>query len=265
MKHFTILKLKPKQILILVILCFFIGFFLSLTIRTNLLATQQSDNSQNKNLIEVITNLETETDALEKQVSDMREKIATTQQEYGTDAETVSRLQKELDSLKFLAGQTETTGSGIVLTITDNVSGAEAAKALDPDNFYPENYIVHDTDLRYLLNDASFLAEGIAINNQRIVSTSDIRCVGTVIMVNSTRLAPPYEVRMIGSPSLLSAAITGSDQYIYLKEKGMPLKIEANDKIVLPAYNGSIPSSYTQVDYEKAGEESGKDSGTQTQ
>jgi len=263
MKNFT--TSKTKQTLLLVVLCFFIGFCLSITIRTNLLATQQSGNNQNKNLIEVITNLEAETEALENQVADMREKISTTQQEYGTNAEMVARLQKELDSLKFLAGQTEVVGSGIILTLSDNVSGAEAAKAVDPENFYPENYIVHDTDLRYLLNDASFLAEGISINNQRIVSTSDIRCVGTVIMVNSTRLAPPYEVRLIGSPSLLEASIISSDQYIYLKEKGMPLKIVTDDNVVLPSYNGSIPSSYTQVDHEKPDEASDTESENTTE
>ena len=247
--------LTRKQLAAFVVLCFLIGLGLSITIRVHLTAAQTGTSSQNKNLIDVINNLEAETEGLESKISEMREQIATTQQEYGTDADTVIQLQKDLDSLKFLAGQTAASGPGITLTISDNVSGAEAAKAVDPENFYAENYIVHDTDLRYLLNDVAYLADGIAINNQRIVSTSDIRCVGTVIMVNSTRLAPPYEIKLIGSSTLLEAAIQSSDQYVYLNTKGMPMKMMQQEELILPPYTGSMPSTYIQVDYEKMNNE----------
>ena len=54
-------------------------------------------------------------------------------------------------------------------------------------------------DLLYIINDLKRGgAEAISINEQRIISTSEIRCVGNTILVNTTRLAPPYHIKVIG-------------------------------------------------------------------
>ena len=83
-------------------------------------------------------------------------------------------------------------------------------------------------------------ADAIAVNGQRLVATSDIRCVGTVIMVNSTRLAPPFEISAIGDPALLQATVENSDEYINIKIiRNMPVTIQTANKIVIPAYKGS--------------------------
>jgi uncharacterized protein YlxW (UPF0749 family) len=204
-------------------------------------------DTQNQNLIDVINQLETETSELETNIDALRTELAGNTLS-GTETNAyIARLQQELAQIQFLSGQTPVTGSGLLISINDNTSGAEAAKQADPVNYYPENYIVHDSNLRYLLNDVAYLAEAVAINGQRIVDLSDIRCVGTVIIINSTRVAPPYEISLIGSPALLEGALQESSQYIYLKSKNMPIKVSREDNLTLPAYTGAIITNYAQA------------------
>ncbi len=239
-------SLSLKQFLAILLLCFFIGVAYSVASAAVTQAAQASSDDQNKDLIDLITKLDGETEALEQEITEARERLANSEGTYGKDAATVEAMRQQMESLQLLAGQTEVTGPGVILTLNDNTSGAEAARQVDPENFVAENYIIHDTDLRYLLNDIAYLAEAVAINNQRIVSVSDIRCVGTVIMVNSTRLAPPYEIQFIGPAKMLEAAINESAQYQYLKSKGMPMKISAAGQLTLPAYSGSLSYDYMQ-------------------
>ena len=47
-----------------------------------------------------------------------------------------------------------------------------------------------------------------------ITNGMEIRCVGNVILVNTTRLAPPYEILAIGDPQELEDAISTSTTYL---------------------------------------------------
>ena len=68
--------------------------------------------------------------------------------------------------------------------------------------------MVHDSDLRSVVNELfSAGAEAIAINDQRLVANSSIRCVGPTVLVNSERLAPPYKIAAIGKPDVLQSAL----------------------------------------------------------
>lgn len=237
---------KHKKYFSISLICLLMGVLISLSFKTYLIMKNAPQDTKNQTLLEVIDQLEEDNEALEKEVEKTRNQITSNSNNNDINPEKAAQMQRELDSLQLLAEQTAVSGPGIVISLEDNAAGAEAAKLADPQNYFPENFIIHDTDLRYLLNDIAYLAEAISINNQRIISTSDIRCVGTVIMVNSTRLAPPYEISLIGSPSMLEAALMDSQQYNYLKNKNMPIKVTKSEKLILPAYTGSALTTYLQ-------------------
>jgi len=239
-----------KKIISLAIVCLLAGIFFSMSLKTYQMTSQSADPSTSKNntLIEVIKTLEKETSDLETQVANMNKKLQQAIAVKGASAEDIAELQDSIEQLSFIAEQTPVTGPCLVITINDNVAGAEAAKEANPLTYNPENYIVHDTDLRYLLNDISYIADAIAINGQRLVNSSHIRCVGTTIMVNSTRMAPPYIISLIGPPELLEEALLSSTQYNYLKNNNIPIEIKKEESAVLPAYSGSINSEYATID-----------------
>lgn len=92
------------------------------------------------------------------------------------------------------------------ITLDDNTVGAEFAQKNNPTTYVASNYIVHDKDLLYLIRSLASATEACSVNDVRITDSSSIRCAGTIILINSTRLAPPYEIKIIGDPDELEAA-----------------------------------------------------------
>lgn len=237
---------KNRSIVSLSLILLLAGIAAGIWVRAWAINSQINANSETQNLVDIINQLEAETQELERNIESIRTELAGQGIATAPGDDYYARLQQELADSRFLSGQTAVKGSGIVITLNDNNAGAEAAKQADPANYYPENYIIHDANLRYLLNDIAYMAEAVAINGQRIVDTSDIRCVGTVIMINSTRVAPPYDITLIGSPALLEAAVQDSSQYIYLHNRNMTVKIARSDDLEIPAYTGTTSSKYAQ-------------------
>jgi uncharacterized protein YlxW (UPF0749 family) len=127
-----------------------------------------------------------------------------------------------------------------MITLDDNTVGAELAQKNNPSVYNPANYIVHDKDLLYLVRAISGAADAISINDIRINDNATIRCVGTVVLVNGTRLAPPYELRAIGDQQQLIAQAESSRRYRLLQHEGKAVKIAVMDNLHLPA-SGSLP------------------------
>ena len=110
-------------------------------------------------------------------------------------------LKKELDNARMMAGLTDVSGSGVTVTIADS-------KAPSPSDEDSSAYIVHDSDLRDIVNELCAAgAEAVSINSERIVSTSSIRCVGNTILVNNKRCAPPFEIKAIGDSATLESGL----------------------------------------------------------
>lgn len=206
----------------------------------------KSDSGQQQSIIDYINRLEDDNTLLEEKIATARLQIKQMQQQESQENAKLTSLQKTLDRLNKEAEYTEITGSGVIITINDNEKGAALAQK-NTATYNAEDYIIHDKNLLYLTRSLSKVAQGIAINDQRLIDTSTIRCVGTVIMVNSARMAPPYEIRIIGDPDRLEEAILESDEYQTLKNKDMPLKLLKEQSLTLPAYSGSATTTYAQM------------------
>ncbi|MGI6686304.1 MAG: DUF881 domain-containing protein [Bacillota bacterium] len=237
-----------KKYLPITIACILTGLLLTSALRVQTAVEAESKPNKNQTLIDIINNLEEETKVLEETIDSLRDQIEKIQkQEAPGQQGYVTSLQNQIQQLKLRSGQTNVSGPGIVIVLDDNTAGAEAARINNPELYNPEDFIVHDKNLLYLISALRGKAEALAINNQRLAANSDIRCVGTVIMVNSSRLAPPYEIRAIGDPLLLEAAVLNSDEYIYLKSREMPITITKTDEISLPGMKGSHTINYTEA------------------
>lgn len=223
------------------------GILLMSLIITNQTARSEAVESSNEDLIEIINRIEEETIAMEELIEDKRKRIDQLREKQVNVGE-LSVLQNELEWLRRRTGLTQVTGPGITVILDDNEELAKAAKANNPLTFDPNSYIIHDKDLLYLVNDLKIGgAEAISINNQRIISSSDIRCVGTVILVNSTRLAPPYEIRAIGNPEKLMKQVTNGQTYPWLESRDFPVEIIQEESILIPTYKGSFATGHLQV------------------
>jgi len=251
-----------KRYLPITIACIITGMLLSSALRAQTALENSEKASRNQTLIDIINSLEEETKVLEETIDSLRAQIEKIQNEEAPGQQGyVASLQDQIQQLKLRSGQTNVSGPGIIIVLDDNTAGAEAAKINNPEFYNPEDFIVHDKNLLYLISAIRGEAEAIAINNQRLAANSDIRCVGTVIMVNSSRLAPPYEIKAIGDPLRLEAAVLNSDEYVYLKSKEMPVTITKAEEISLPGLKGLGTISYTQPVKEEKKEEKQEEKG----
>ncbi len=71
---------------------------------------------------------------------------------------------------------------------------------------------------------------------------------GSTIIVNNTRLSPPYEIRAIGNPSAIEDALRDPATLKKLKSKsklyGVQFKFSQAKDLALPAYTGGVTIKY---------------------
>lgn len=223
------------------IICVISGIFIAWQLRHNAEVKAARVQNPKADLVETIESLENETSQLEDELKKVREEINALQGQQTGGKNQISQQKKELEWQRALAGLVPVYGPGIIITLDDNKKGDQAAKKNQVPEYNPENYIIHDKDILYLVSELKHAgAEAISVNGQRIVTNSNIRCAGTVILINLTRLAPPYEIRSIGKVEQLVESIENGEEYPYLKYKGFPVSIKKSDNIVIPAYSGNF-------------------------
>jgi uncharacterized protein YlxW (UPF0749 family) len=189
-----------------------------------------------------IERLETEQRELKTTLVELRRELAERQQAAAANTDRLQALQAELDRQKLLAGLTPVQGPGVLVTLDD--SDAAVLPGADPGA-----YLIHEYDLRDIVN-LLWMAgsEAIAINGERLVSNSSIICLGSTVMVNDTRLSPPYFIRAVGNPRVQQDYLRNPSYLEQLKEKqrlrGLRFDIEGVPTVSLPAYTGGFPVQY---------------------
>ena len=120
------------------------------------------------------------------------------------------------------------------------VEGPGITITLDDSHATTTNERVRDYDLQVVTNALwESGAEAIAINGQRLSSSSAIRSAGSAILVNLTPLAPPYVVAAIGDALSLQVefARTGAaSQIATLRDTfGLSVSVDTAENLELPA------------------------------
>lgn len=179
-----------------------------------------------------------ELEKLEAELEEARQEM-TKETGKGTD------LEAELLNNNKLLGLTELTGSGIIVTLSDN-TGVTANDIEIYENL--NSYIIHDQDIWSIVNELNNAgAEAISVNGQRVVSTTAISCSGTVITINGVKLNSPFQINAIGNPeSLASISRPGG----YLEDiwlRGAIINIEKSSNVVVSKYAGTLTPKYMKA------------------
>ncbi len=152
-----------------------------------------------------------------------------------------------LNQAQFLAGLTPVQGPGVVVTLRDSKKPFPYSAGM-PAGMAPPN-IIHDSDINQVVNELKAAgAEAIAVNNQRLVATSAVRCAGPTVYVNNTAQAPPFVIQAIGDPKTLAEALTmpgGIASQIAVYDKAM-FTVQQAATLTLPAYTGTNAPRYAK-------------------
>ena len=148
-----------------------------------------------------------------------------------------------LEDLKYnmtISGRTTLEGPGIQIVMYDNMDTVI-------EGFDLNDYIIHDVDILNVINDLKIAgAEAISINDQRVISASEIKCGGPIIRINDRSIATPFVIKAIGDPKLLMASVNAPGTYgdTLRSVFAIGFEPEAKDKVVIPAYIGGFSYKY---------------------
>jgi uncharacterized protein YlxW (UPF0749 family) len=106
------------------------------------------------------------------------------------------------------AGLDSDRGPGLVVTLNDAQRDADGRFPRDAS---PDDLVVHQQDIQAVLNALwSGGAEGIEMQDQRIIATSAPRCVGNTLLLNGRTYSPPYTITAIGDAGAMQAALAAA-------------------------------------------------------
>ncbi|MFF7854549.1 DUF881 domain-containing protein [Streptomyces sp. NPDC007904] len=156
----------------------------------------------------------------------------------------------ELAALEERAGTQKLRGEAITVTLNDAPPDATAKLPGYPEP-QPDYLVIHQQDLQAVVN-AMWQggAEGIKVMDQRLISTSAVRCVGNTLILQGRVYSPPYRITAVGDPEKLKRALAASpaiqNYMVYVNVYGLGWKIEDNGTVTLPGYSGTVDLRYAK-------------------
>jgi uncharacterized protein YlxW (UPF0749 family) len=206
---------------------------------------------------------------LRSSASRLPDLIRTQTRENARDARQVSALQAQVDRLSSqqAPGDVELTqltrqavqlaGAAGTVAVTGPAVEVELNDAKIPSDQLPQgisvdDVVVHQQDVQAVVNALwAGGAEAMMLMDQRVISTSAVRCVGNTLILQGRVYSPPYIVTAIGEPAALRKALDASPQVgiyrQYVDAVGLGYDVRTSPKRTVPAYAGSVKLQYASV------------------
>ncbi|MFD3737039.1 MULTISPECIES: DUF881 domain-containing protein [unclassified Streptomyces] len=155
----------------------------------------------------------------------------------------------KLKALEKAAGTTKITGDAVSVTLNDAPPDATANPGYPEPQ--PNDLVIHQQDLQAVVNALwQGGARGIQVMDQRLISTSAVRCVGNTLILQGRVYSPPYKVTAVGDPGKLKQALDNStaiqNYRLYVKAYGLGWKVDEDDAVTLPGYSGTVDLHYAK-------------------
>jgi uncharacterized protein YlxW (UPF0749 family) len=185
-------------------------------------------------LVETVVELQSEQEALKGRILELNERIRTAQQATEGSAQLVGELNRQLEEARIAAGLVALEGSGIVLQLDDST-------APGVDDFGR----VTGRDVRVVLEELWLAgAEALAVNGERITTSSAVVDIGGSILINSAYLAPPYQIVALGPDDLFDRLSESAGFVDFLRARseayGIGVSVAEPDSVIVPAYAGTV-------------------------
>ena len=145
---------------------------------------------------------------------------------------------QQIDVLSEAVGLVPLTGPAVVVGLDDaDPQGNEEAN--------PDDLVVHHQDLQSVIN-AMWRggARGIQVMDQRLISTSAVRCVGNTLILQGRVYSPPFVITGVGDQGGMERELARDD---YLRGYqaaveffGLGYEQERQSGVTIPGYEGPL-------------------------
>jgi uncharacterized protein YlxW (UPF0749 family) len=200
-------------------------------------------------LADLIRAEERRADDVTRQVDRLRAEIEAATERAGETDRRVAAATRRSRGLELAAGTAPVRGPGLRVTLAD---APRSADRVLPEDASPDDLVVHQQDVQAVVN-ALWLggAEAMQIMDQRVITTSAVRCVGNTLILQGRVYSPPYVVRAIGDPERLTLALDSSVNVqlyrFYVEEYGLVYRTKQNSNLKLPGFDGSLDLLYAKA------------------
>ena len=186
---------KNQRAIILGIMCLLLTFGIFVQTKTIDEATKKVGTNlrDNSGLRDELFSWQTKYKNSYKQLESLQAKLEETRKQAVANDDNDLQNATELNENKNILGQTEVSGSGIVLKLDDNRE-VDSSQVLNVSNL-----LVHEGDLLKIVTELfNAGADAISINGQRITSNTSILCDGNIIRINGEKTGVPLTINAIG-------------------------------------------------------------------
>jgi len=165
----------------------------------------------------------------------------------GADA-ALAAITHRSDILAEQAGLDPIRGPGLVITLNDAQRDADGRYPIDA---APDDLVVHQQDISAVLNALwSAGAEGIQMQDQRIIATSAPLCVGNTLLLNGRTYSPPYVISAVGNVDAMQAALAAAPLVTLYKQYVLRFQLgyteQAHDQLELVGHTAPVRMRYAK-------------------
>ena len=219
------------------IVCIILGLALAWqfqSIRNN--AKVISLESQKKDdLIVKILNEQKNNENLKTKLSELQTQLSKFENARGNYDENSKLLSDEIQKLKTVAGLTDVKGRGVILSFARE-----------------DTLSIEDDDLLQIINELrAGDAQALAINEQRIIDTSEIRVAGDYFMINGKHVTPPYQIKAICDPDNVVNALNMIGGPFEKIRVFIDIKVEKSNNVEIPKISEELIKTNKLTPFEK--------------
>lgn len=206
----------------LTIVCLILGIVIAMQYRSvkinNSLAVYEQQRSS-----DLISDLLRETEnneQLSKRIEELQAELEELRSGTSNDADYIQSMKKSIQELQILAGKKTVKGKGVIVTI-DSQGSAQ----------------VEDSNILAVLNELRAAdVQALAVNDERIIATSEVRRAGSYMTVNGRKLLPPYIIKAIADPVKLENSLKIMHGIVdILKYYDLKVEVKQDENIIIPA------------------------------
>lgn len=185
--------MKTGKVFALTIVCLIMGIIVAWQFGS-VKANQQIASFEKKNVSELVEDILQErsnNEKLQQRIEELQVELDAFDSEERVDQDTMRQLQNEVKAARIIAGLETVRGTGLLIELD-----AEGDR------------VIEDRHMLELINELRASdVQAMAVNDERIVATTEIRKAGRYLMVNGRQLVTPYTVKAIGDPQKMENSL----------------------------------------------------------
>jgi uncharacterized protein YlxW (UPF0749 family) len=190
-------------------------------------------------LVGLIHRQEAQAGDLRVEADRLRDRLAAIRRDAATRHAGSADAEHQLGRIGESNGLVALAGPGVKVTLDDSSLRQSPTGNLN-------DLVIHSQDVQAVVNGLWRAgAEAVAINGQRLVSTSAVLCVGNTLLLNGTVHSPPYVITALGAKEgqfedddLVRRLHDDADVF------GLRFSVSKESDVRLPAFTGPVTPKY---------------------